>query len=438
MVRLLRLLAASWSRAAIIKEFIKAEHANIAILFAITAPVLIGALGLGMETAYWYVDQRAEQNASDSAALAAAGDGTPNYGSVASAIAASYGFQNGVNGVVVTSSNVAPCPSGGNTCYSVNVSMKQQLFLTPVIGYSGNTTVNGKPAVTLQASATAQEGVPPTCVLALAPSAAKAASVTGGNTTLSDCSIQVDSTNGDAFDMTGGSLTAQAVNVTGNYKKSGGTLTPAAPVTGSAVIADPYSGLYAANSVSSLTSQSCPAANKGLNINTTKTLSPGVYCNTLNISSGNVTLSPGVYIIQGGKFQVSGGTVTGSGVTIILTCGTPPCTSSSNNWATADLTGGTANLSAQTSGTWSGMLFYQDPGDTNHNDKDTITGGGNTLEGALYFPTQLLDITGGGASAPCTQIIAYTIDITGSTTVGSNCGNAGINEIGGQLAGLVK
>ena len=176
--------------------------------------------------------------------------------------------------------------------------------------------------------------------------------------TLNSCDIQVNSTSNDAFDMSGGSLTAQAVDVTGNYQKSGGTISPS-PTTGAAAIANPYTGLYASNSVSSLTNQSCPNANKGLNINSNTTLSPGVYCNTLNVSNGNVTMSPGVYIIQGGKFQVSGGNLTGSGVTIILTCASPPCTSSSGNFATAALTGGTTNLSAPTSGSWSGMLFYQ-------------------------------------------------------------------------------
>ena len=120
---MLRLRATIW-------KFIRTESANIAILFALSAPVLIGGIGLGMETAYWYVDQRNAQNAADSAAVAAAGDSTSNYSSVASAVAANYGFQSGVNGVVVTSSNTATCPSGGNTCYSVNISMKQPLYLT--------------------------------------------------------------------------------------------------------------------------------------------------------------------------------------------------------------------------------------------------------------------------------------------------------------------
>ena len=72
--------------------------------------------------------------------------------------------------------------------------------------------------------------------------------------------------------------------------------------------------------------------------------------------------------------------------------------------------------------------------------KHQFTGGSNTMEGCVILSgTQTLDITGGGASAPCTQIIAYFIDFTmGAGTVGSNCANAGVTAIGGQAAGLVE
>ena len=49
-------------------------RANVAVLFALSLPILVGGLGLSAEATYWYVDQRAMQNASDAAALAAATD----------------------------------------------------------------------------------------------------------------------------------------------------------------------------------------------------------------------------------------------------------------------------------------------------------------------------------------------------------------------------
>jgi hypothetical protein len=59
------------------------------------------------------------------------------------------------------------------------------------------------------------------------------------------------------------------------------------------------------------------------NITGTVTLLPGRYCNGLTVSgTGKVTLSPGTYYMDGGLLGLSvvlGGTLTGTGVTIVLT-----------------------------------------------------------------------------------------------------------------------
>ena len=108
----------------LVSNLLRCKRANIAILFGLMAPMFVGGLGMGAETALWYVDQPNAQNASDAAAVAAAADGTSNYSTVADAVAAQYGFTNGVNGVTVTPSNTATCPGGGNACYSVAITMK--------------------------------------------------------------------------------------------------------------------------------------------------------------------------------------------------------------------------------------------------------------------------------------------------------------------------
>src|SRR5579864_2966781 len=146
------------------------RRGNVAMMFAIMSPILVGGLGMGLESAYWTFDQRSMQNASDAAALAAAGDATTNYASVASAVAATYGYTDGVNGVTVTSSNAAACPAGGNTCYSVAITYKQQLYLLPIVGFRGDTTVSGgQPAQTLRSTSTAtgQTTTRNYCLLAL-------------------------------------------------------------------------------------------------------------------------------------------------------------------------------------------------------------------------------------------------------------------------------
>ena len=39
-------------------RFLKSNRGNIAIMFALMAPMFVGGLGLGVETGLWYVDQR--------------------------------------------------------------------------------------------------------------------------------------------------------------------------------------------------------------------------------------------------------------------------------------------------------------------------------------------------------------------------------------------
>src|SRR6516162_7255586 len=97
----------------------KSERANVATMVALLAPVLVGGLGLGAETANWYLTTRAMQNAADEAAIAAASNGSDSYSSEALAVSGNYGFTNGTNNVTVTATNTATCPGGGNTCYGV-------------------------------------------------------------------------------------------------------------------------------------------------------------------------------------------------------------------------------------------------------------------------------------------------------------------------------
>ncbi len=445
-----------WRRLSLFVYF-GSRRGNVAVLTALLMLPIAGALSLAGDLADGFLVNRSLQNAADSAALAAAtgGDvgqdsGAPamyGYQREALAVASKYGFVDGSNNVTVTSTTVTnaqnpSCPVSVTQCFQVTVSKTIPLYFASAIGYKGNATLNGDSALKVSATAVASPvlGAQNVCVLALDPTSTQSATadVTGGATVLNKCSLWDNSADGAAFIMTGGSFTAQAAYVVGGYTMTGGSIiltSPTSVQTQQSSMADPFLGLYAANNVSTLVNQSCPSANKGLNINTTRTLQPGVYCSSLNISSGTVTLASGVYIIQGGKFSVSGGSLVGSDVTIILTCAVQPCTGS-DSYAIATLTGGTTNLSAPTSGAWSGMLFYQDFNDPASNkDKDSLTGGANTLEGALYFPTQLLTYTGGTASAPCTEIVAWTVTFTGGGTVGYNCADAGVVAIG---AGGVK
>ena len=144
------------------------------ILVALCLPALVGAMGLSAEVSYWYLRQRAMQNAANAAAIAAATNGTSGYAAEAKAVAAQYGFHDGSGNIVVAVSNPATAAGCTSNCYSVTISDKVPLFLSEVVGYLGTATANKKGATGLSAAAVATSANAISyCILALAGSGAQ-------------------------------------------------------------------------------------------------------------------------------------------------------------------------------------------------------------------------------------------------------------------------
>jgi len=155
--------------------------------------------------------------------------------------------------------------------------------------------------------------------------------------------------------------------------------------------------------------------------NGTVTLQPGLYEGGISITgNSNVTFSAGTYILAGGGLSVTGNsTLSGSGVTFYNT------SSSSFAYAPIDLTGNeTANLSAPTSGSLQGILFFQDRSVTgsSSNGSSVVGNSSSTFNGVVYFPTTSLSYLGNSSSTGYTFLIADTISIVGNANVslGSN------------------
>src|SRR3546814_14760665 len=92
-----------WDRSnRFLRAFRAARSGNIAIAAALVAPVMLGTMGLGAEVASWYSTQRQMQHAADSAATAAATNGSESFADEAQAVAAQYGFTDGKAGVEET------------------------------------------------------------------------------------------------------------------------------------------------------------------------------------------------------------------------------------------------------------------------------------------------------------------------------------------------
>src|SRR6266567_117712 len=150
----------------------KDQRGTVSVIMGLLIVPLVGALGIGFEVSNWYMTGRFMQNAADAAALAAATNGGANYDVEAKAVAAQYGFVDGANNITVTASKTAPCPDGvNNDCYSVTISGAVPLLVSQVVGYLGDTTLNGGAAKRLSAVAVVSN--PSTakdfCVLSLGP-----------------------------------------------------------------------------------------------------------------------------------------------------------------------------------------------------------------------------------------------------------------------------
>jgi Putative Flp pilus-assembly TadE/G-like len=158
------------------------------------------------------------------------------------------------------------------------------------------------------------------------------------------------------------------------------------------------------------------------NSSLTATLQPGLYVGGISItnSNANVTFNPGTYILAGGGLTVTGNaTIQGTGVTFYNT------SSTSFAYAPIDISGNvTANLSAPTSGSLAGILFFQDRSVANTPaNASTIAGNSsNTFNGVLYFPTTGLTFNGNSSTNGYTFLITDTLTMTGnvSASLGDN------------------
>jgi hypothetical protein len=252
------------------------------------------------------------------------------------------------------------------------------------------------------------------CIYALDQTAANALYLDGAIIiNAPSCGVVVDSSSSTALKFSGsGSFTAKYFDVVGKYSTSGSVTFSPTPTTGSAYQGDPLTFLVPPSS------STCNYTNFKVTTGSS-TLNPGTYCNGITISGATiVTFNPGTYILMGGGLNVTGSSVIkGSGVTFFVTQGLGysygPISISSSVVAT---------LSAPTTGSYYGILVYQDRGIGTGKAANTVTGASSSsLEGVLYFPTTALTLSGAEAGGNCLIVIADTITLTGAAALGNGC-----------------
>ncbi|TIT00781.1 MAG: hypothetical protein E5W87_18150 [Mesorhizobium sp.] len=398
--------------ARILRQFVRCRRrgidtsGNVAIIFALSLPIVVGGAGLGVETSYWYYSSLKLQAVADAAAYAGAlekvsGSDKPAIVSAATLSAASNGFA-ASTGIIEVFTPPSSGPNVAKKAVEVIVHQNLDRFFTSI--FTQNEVGAQARAVALITDASKA------CVLALNPSASKAALFSGSSTTkLTGCSVMSNSIAADAIKLQGSaSLDVDCLISAGGLSLANPVKTVCTSlITQALPAADPFADLPAP-----------PATNPCQNGNQS-TLQPGTYCRGLSLS-GSVTLSPGVYVIQGGDFKAnSNANISGEGVIIYL---------AGSSGVTMNGTA-TVKLSAPTSGTYSGVLFYADR--ANLAGSNTFNGTADSLlTGALYFPTQAVNYLGNfSGKNGCTQVVGSTVQWSGNTSINQDCTSLGMREI---------
>jgi uncharacterized repeat protein (TIGR01451 family) len=221
-------------------------------------------------------------------------------------------------------------------------------------------------------------------ILVLDPSTSGALSLSGNANISVPGSVVVDSKSSTALMASGNAvLKAGSIQVVGNYQKAGNATLSPTPKTSITALQDPLMGLAAP----SLSGQATAVTISG---NASQTLQPGIYSQITISGNASVTFSKGIYIIEGGLTVSGTANVTGSGILIYNTGSKYP--NAGGTYGAINLsTSGTVKLNAATTGSYAGILIYQDP---NNTQVLTISANASGSNGLIYAPKAQLVLTG--------------------------------------------
>jgi hypothetical protein len=400
----------------------KKEAGSVLVFMALTLGVLMGFAGLAIDMGALRYEKRLQQTAADAAAIAGASNLA--FGGVSTGAqnaAAANGFadtsgKGGCPGAIGCVTVTATAPSSGAHAGQGNyvealVTAVQPTYFMKVLGINSE-TITAR-AVATNLSGGANNG----CLYTLgSPSASiEGIDISGGATLNAPTCGIVD--NGSL--NINGSVTAATFGTSGNRNRGSATCTvPSSlcPTPNMPVSADPLSYLK-------------PPAQPGLSFGNViiekanqTLLQPGTYTSitigsTAKNSTARVIFNSGIYYINGaGGLRFNGAaTARGTGVMFYFT-----------NGATIDAAGGAnidIQLSAQTSGPYAGILFYQDPDDKS---APQLSGDNRSyFQGALYFPEAQLTFFGNNVRYSVGVVVADALRLSGNPTV-NLLGTAGL------------
>lgn len=441
------------------------EAGQSLVFVAVGMVALLGFVGLGIDMGVLRYERRLQQSAADGAAIAGATNlAFGGVGTGAQNAAASNGFadasandatqcnnsaaigaicvqiNNGPATVTVNGQTVPAGPHSGDANYvEAIIASVQPTYFMRIFGVDRQTIVARAVATNL---AGGTSGNNTGCLYTLGPPSSSIEGVNiNGSAILNapTCGI-VDNGNynskGNKLDINAGTF---GVSGSANVSGPGGTVTCGGsttncPTYGMPASSDPMGSMTPpCTSPCTLSGSAVSIKNASGNFTVTGsggsvsysngvyTVQPGVY-SSFSINGGNIDFSPGLYIFDGNSGSMTAdnltipgnSTITGDGVTFYFT-----------NDATIQMNGTpTINLTAPSSGTYQGILMWQDKSDTNvgPNPNGPTLGGnsGAQYNGILYFPSDQLTFYGNNNSLSVGVVVSDALALSGNPSVNFN------------------
>lgn len=397
------------------------ENGNVLILMGLCMPLLVGLAGLGTDTIQWTLMKQQLQRSADSAALNGAYAKAQSDSVSANASRDLTKTLDGFTGVGITIENAPTAGSfAGNTR-----AVKVMLSYSKALPFSSIFLAN-PPLIQVEAVAAVLNNGD-YCVISLEDTNANGVTFSGNSTVNLGCGVASNSSGSTAVVADGSTFVrASPVAAVGNVPASSNYANGTQLVPYSIPQRNPFASLTDPSAdVPSLCTGNALVVGNSDNI----TINPGCYTG-IDVR-GTLTMNPGTYYIKGGDFETnSQSRITANGVTIILTGG-------GTSIGQVKMNGGASvQMSAPTTGTFKGVLFYKDP-DAPASYNDVFNGGASgSFLGAIYMPSQTVTLSGNSNfTTDCLQIVSRKVVMTGNTTITNDCpvGTAADTFVGTQV-----
>jgi Flp pilus assembly protein TadG len=416
---------------------------QIIIFATLSLFLLFSVMGLAVDLGYSYYVKVSAQNAADAAAAAAikyadshgstcvtniacnsAYTCPSDIGTVDSAFKAgcAYANSNGyTHGVTLIANNNTPTYAPGvSASLWIQANVAQSVthpFLYWAGFHSGTVETASTSAITTAPNSS--------CIYVLDSGNTSGALTVSGSALLKalGCGVYVNSSSSTAIVDTNISakITASQISVAGGVSCPVNTCNPT-PITGAAVVSDPLAGKLTAPAVSG----TCAHTSYQLSHSDAATISPdGVYCGGISAGgASHLTLhSTGQpFILKDGGFSAGNSAVIDADgpVTIFLTAPT------SGMSAPVVLSGSSrVTLSAPSSGSYQGILFYQDPAHPGATASSVGNSATLTATGTWYMPKAVVSMSGAIATGKMALVVkdlsvansaTFQQDLSGSFT----------------------